>query len=369
MEKKSTKPEAKPYDSFLDIRKLIPWITVLFFLTFLVLAFLTYRSFLLSLFISGVFYIIFLKPYYFFYEKLGRKKTLASIITTTLMILTIAIPLTLIIINLIHELSYVIEFIRIYIKDFNPSEYKKNEMVLHIIRYLGLTEADIRDLQIKIFTSAQEYGFNALKDLHFIVNNVSRFFFNFIISIFVLFYFFRNGDIIGKTIYDNFPFPEELKSQVVGKMVSVFNAVVKGNIFIALAQGAVIGMLFWVFGLSTPILYGILGIFFGFIPILGTNILWIPASLYLYNHDGLAPALVFGIIAFAAYLLLENLAKPMLLDKELNLHPLVLLLAILGGLTEFGIKGLLIGPFSVTIFLTLWQLVKVWNINHGIIEK
>ncbi|MDH4262038.1 MAG: AI-2E family transporter [Spirochaetia bacterium] len=359
----------RPYESFLDIRNIIPWITVIFFLGFLVLAIVTYRSFVISLFISAIFYILFLKPFHYISNKLGNRKTLASILAIILTILIIIIPVIFIVINLIEELTIAISIIKKYLNHFDPETLKNNEIIAKIIETFGITNTELKEIQVAIVKSAQETGISFLKDLRFLFSDFMRFIMNFIISIFLLFLFFRKGDEIAMMLYDNFPFPEGLKSQIVSRMVSVFNAVVKGNILIAFAQGLIIGLLFWIFNLSTPILYGVLGTFFGLIPVIGTNILWMPAALYLYSNGNTTEAFIFGSIAFSAYLLLENLAKPLLMDKELKLHPLLLLLSLLGGLTEFGIKGLIIGPFSITIFLTLWQLIKVWNINHGNIKE
>jgi predicted PurR-regulated permease PerM len=187
---------------------------------------------------------------------------------------------------------------------------------------------------------------------------------NLLISVLLLFFYFRNARDIADVVYNNLPFPSQMKTQIGEKMIAVFDAVVKGNLLIAVAQGIVIGMLFWIFQLPTPILYGTIGVFLGLIPVVGTNVLWIPASIYLYYRIAPGTSIVFGSIAFLAYLFLENIAKPMLLDKELNLHPLLLLMALLGGLAEFGVKGLILGPFCVTVFLSLWQMIKIWNASN-----
>ena len=363
------KEQEKHYESYLDIRNIIPWITVIFFLGFLILVVLTYRSFLMSLLISTVLYILFLKPYHFIFQKSGNRKTMASLFTTILMILTIVIPAILIIINLIQEITIALTLIKKYVYHMDIMDIKTNKFMAELITSMGLTDANLYEIQSRIILNAQEMGIYILKNLRYVFTDITRFLVNFIISIFVLFFFFRNGDDIGNIIYKNFPFPENMKSQVVTRMIDVFNAVVKGNIIIAFAQGLVVGLLFWIFQLPTPILYGVIGVFFGLIPVIGTNILWMPAAVYLYTHGNETQSFIFGSIAFIAYLTLENLAKPLLLDKELKLHPLLLLLSLLGGLTEFGIKGLIIGPFSITIFLTLWQLVKIWNVNHGIIKE
>jgi len=359
----------RPYESFLDIRNIIPWITVIFILGFLILAILTYRSFLMSLFISAIFYIIFLKPHHFIYQKLGNRKTLASLLSTILTIMVIVIPLVFIVINLIQEITYAVSLAKKYMNHVDPASFKKNEIIAGIIETFNITDENLKEMQINVIKSAQELGIFFLKNLRYFFSDMVHFMVNFVISLFVLFLFFRNGDEIGKTIYDNFPFPEEMKSQVVQRMISVFNAVVKGNILVAFAQGFVIGMLFWIFNLSTPILYAVLAAFFSLIPVVGTNVIWIPAAVFIYSHGHTTEAVLFSGLAFTAYLLLENLLKPLLMDKQLQLHPFLLLLSILGGIAEFGIKGLIIGPFAITIFLTLWQLIKIWNINHGIIKE
>jgi predicted PurR-regulated permease PerM len=363
------KKEEKLYASLLDIQRIIPLITALFFITFLILAFLTFRAFILSLFLSSIFYILFLPLYHYLNKKLRNKKTLSSLIMVFLIILTIAIPSVFLLITIIQEISFSLEKIRLVIHQFNEKNFSDNPVFIWLIKNLGLSRQDIVSIQTSMMKSVQSFSLGVIKDLRFVFSDIARFIMNFIISIFVLFFFFRSGDEIGKIIYNNFPFQENLKQKIVERMILVFNAVVKGNIIIAIGQGLILGILFWVFDLPTPALYGILGAFSGFIPVAGTNIIWIPAALYMYSQDHITSALVFSILAFSAYIILENVAKPMLLDKKLNLHPMILLLSLLGGLAEFGIKGLILGPFSITIFLTLWQLVKLWNVDHGNIEE
>jgi predicted PurR-regulated permease PerM len=66
-------------------------------------------------------------------------------------------------------------------------------------------------------------------------------------------------------------------------------------------------------------------------------------------------------ISFGSYLILENLVKPSVLDKKLNLHPFLLFLALLGGIKEFGIMGLVIGPVAVTVIVILWDFWKEYK--------
>ena len=74
-----------------------------------------------------------------------------------------------------------------------------------------------------------------------------------------------------------------------------------------------------------------------------------------------APALFLSIYCPAVYLILENVFKPILLDRKLALHPMFLFLAILGGIAEFGPSGVIIGPVVVTLFLTMWRIYHIWG--------
>ena len=152
-------------------------------------------------------------------------------------------------------------------------------------------------------------------------------------------------------------------------MVAVLDAVVKGNFFVSILQGTMVGIYFWIFGIPTFVLYGSIAAMTALIPIIGTAIVWVPAALYLYATGHTTGAVVLSSLSLGTYFLLENLMKPWLLDRKLNLHPLFLFLAILGGIGEFGIKGVILGPFIVTSFLSIWEVIAVWNENYGSIHK
>jgi predicted PurR-regulated permease PerM len=97
-------------------------------------------------------------------------------------------------------------------------------------------------------------------------------------------------------------------------------------------------------------------------------VVWLPGAIYLYANDQHTTAIIMAVTCLVAYFVLENLVKPLLLDRDLNLHPLFLFLAIVGGLNAFGVKGLILGPFIVTMFVTIWELISEWNRNFSEVE-
>ena len=80
-------------------------------------------------------------------------------------------------------------------------------------------------------------------------------------------------------------------------------------------------------------------------------------------------AVIYMSLSFTSYLVLENFVKPNILDKKLNLHPFLLFLALLGGIQQFGIVGLVIGPIAITILVILWDFWMAYRRKEIISQK
>ncbi len=344
-------------EHFPKISKLAPWITLLIFSILLFLVFLVYRSFLVAIFTAAIFFILFRTPHDYLTKRLQGRITLSSVIISVLILPVIFFPASYIVFNLAKEVVLAIE------KFSGWAEAEKiNELYLSMPWiHQWVAPSDISLVRNSLIPLLQEYGLTILAQSRLLVLDLLRLASNLLLSVILLFFLLRNGAHLAEMAYQNIPIHSQLKRQIGKRMLAVFDAVVKGNLLIAIAQGVVLGALFALFNLPTPILYGTTGMFFGLIPVLGTNVLWVPAAIYLYLHGSTGPAILFGALSFSSYLILENIAKPLLMDKELDLHPMALLLALLGGLGEFGLKGLILGPFIVTVFISLWQMIKLWN--------
>jgi len=134
-----------------------------------------------------------------------------------------------------------------------------------------------------------------------------------------------------------------------------------GNIVITFLQGAAVGVGLALLGVPHPILLGFVAGIFSLIPIVGTFIVWVPAAIFIYFTDGIAFALVFAIWAAAANIILDNIVKPKILDKKLNLHPILIFFSLLGGLQIFGFVGIILGPLVAVLFISLWGIVRDWK--------
>jgi predicted PurR-regulated permease PerM len=363
MQKKQTEKEEvlkveKEY-SFLDFTRFLPYIFFGFFIFLLIMTFKVYSGYLLSFFLAGIIYILFRKPHKILLIKLGARRNLAAAISTLIVLCLLLLPAILVLLSLVHEIAMAAAHLKAWLNSEKVFEiYQQNKW---IEQYVKVDTSDIMRFREQIMEVGKAAGLATIKQGGSFFLTPVRWAVSFFLAIFILFFLFRSIDKIGPVIYRNLPFPDKLEKHIGDRMVNIFEAVVRGNFFISVLQGVVVGLMFWILGLPTPVMYGVLAGFFALIPVVGTMIIWLPGAAYLYATGSPASAVTLALICLLAYFLLENLLKPLLLDRELDLHPMFLFLAILGGLNQFGIKGLILGPFIVTLFVSVWRMVSEWN--------
>ncbi len=181
---------------------------------------------------------------------------------------------------------------------------------------------------------------------------------NLLFALILLFFLFRDGKAFYAFVEEVLPIPQDRLAIFVQRLNSSLRAVVRGNLFVSILQGTALGLGIYFCGLSRGLLFGAVAAIFSLIPVVGTAVVWLPVALYLAFVEN-----AYGLAAFMAiygptvYLILENIVKPKVLDRELGIHPLFLFFAILGGISEFGITGVIIGPIMVTVFVTLWSIM------------
>ena len=353
--------------SFLDFHRFLPYVFFGLFLFLLALVSFVYYSYIYAFFISGILFILFRTPHRWLLAKLKGRRTMAAVISTFSVILSLIIPAIFLAIALFTEARHASELAREWFTPEKLFEIHRNNPWIE--GRLDISAQQLLAYRLQVLDAIRNNQLETLKQGWTWATTGLKFFVDFTFALFILFFLFRSVDRIGLAVYRNLPFPDKIEKHIGERMVQIFDAVVKGNLVISMVQGSVIGIVFWLCDLSTPLLWGTVAAPFALIPVIGTAVVWLPGALYLYTHNQETTAMVMGITCLVAYFLLENLVKPLLLDKDLNLHPLFLFLAIVGGLNAFGIKGLILGPFIVTMFVTIWELISDWNQNFSDMES
>jgi predicted PurR-regulated permease PerM len=192
---------------------------------------------------------------------------------------------------------------------------------------------------------------------------------NFVVSLFVmlylLFFLLRDGDMLAQRIRRAVPLRPEQQHQLFDRFTVVIRATVKGNLVVALAQGALGGLMFWFLGIHAPVLWGVLMAIFSLVPALGATVVWLPVSIYLVV-TGRAWAGI-GLAAYGALVIgtVDNLLRPILVGKDTKMPDYLVLIATLGGIAAFGINGFVIGPVIAALFITVWDIAAAGRSPEG----
>lgn len=278
-----------------------------------------------------------------------RNETVAALITTVIVLLIVIIPLFLITSALVNE---------------GVSVYRiANSEQIGIEDSLRSVEEAIKVYFPAFELNAAEYmrqGASWLAlNLGAIFAGTASTIFLFFISILGSFYLFRDGKTFIKSLLKISPLPDSQDTIIMKRLARAVRSVAVGTIFIALIQGSLTALGLWLFGFERAILWGVIAAFGALIPSIGTTVVFIPAVAYLLFNGSYVYAAgltVWGVLAVG---LIDNLLGPYLMSRGNKMHPFLILLAVLGGISVFGPIGFIVGPVLVSLFMVLLELYSI----------
>jgi predicted PurR-regulated permease PerM len=179
------------------------------------------------------------------------------------------------------------------------------------------------------------------------------------IMIFSLYFFLLDGERMIKSIQGLSPLDDQHEVELIEEFGRVSRAVAVATLLSAVAQGLLAGIGFYVCGLESVFSLTLLSAVLAMVPFVGAASVWIPCCLYLYFVDqNLAAAIGLAIYGFAVISMADNIIKPIVLHGQSNLHPLLALLSVIGGVSTLGPIGIVIGPMVVVFLQTLLKILR-----------
>jgi predicted PurR-regulated permease PerM len=191
-----------------------------------------------------------------------------------------------------------------------------------------------------------------------ITSNVLKFFINFFFMLLIIFYLLIDSHRLLSFIIDLSPLPDEQDRKLFGKFKDMAGAILISNGIGGLIQGTLGGIIFALFGLKSPVLWGLIMALLAFLPILGIGLVFVPAAILMFLKGQIAAGIFFIIFYVVLSGAIEYFFKPKLVGKRVQMHTLLVFLSIIGGLKLFGILGIIFGPLVVTAFLTLTDIYQ-----------
>jgi predicted PurR-regulated permease PerM len=180
----------------------------------------------------------------------------------------------------------------------------------------------------------------------------------FLLMLFVLFFMLRDGPRIAQTLVRMLPIETHLRGKLWRHLIDVTRAVFMGIGLTALVQGTLLGIGFAIAGLPSPLLFGVLGAMFALVPIVGTTVVWVPATLWLLSQDQLPYAifmLAWGVVVVGA---VDNVLRPILISGRTEVPTLAVFIGVMGGLSAFGFIGLFLGPIVLGLLVALFRFTS-----------
>ncbi len=181
---------------------------------------------------------------------------------------------------------------------------------------------------------------------------------NLLITLFVLFYLFRDRREAAATIRSLVPLSSRETDEVFARVTNTIYATIYGTLAVSAVQGALGGLMFWWLGLSAPVLWGVVMGLLAIIPVLGAFVIWLPAAIWFAATGEWTKAVILTAWGAIVIGLIDNWLYPIFVGKRLRLHTVPVFFAIIGGLAVFGIAGLILGPVILALtdaILEIWR--------------
>lgn len=226
----------------------------------------------------------------------------------------------------------------------------------NILDRLGVS--DVGDIQQRVIALLKEGSQFFATQAVLVGQGTANLLISLFVMLYLLFFLLRDGGVLAQKLLKAVPLADEQKAALFEKFAVVVRAMVKGTILVAITQGFLGGLIFWVLGIHAPVLWGVVMAFLSLLPAVGAAVVWFPVAVYLLATGALFKGLI--LMAFGAGVigLVDNVMRPYLVGKDTALPDYVVLISTLGGIATFGLNGFVVGPLIAAMFLAVWDITS-----------
>ncbi|BAP46138.1 AI-2E family transporter [Pseudomonas sp. 21LCFQ02] len=179
---------------------------------------------------------------------------------------------------------------------------------------------------------------------------------SFFIMLYLLFFFLRDGQELVRKMRNAAPLADQHKRRLQLKFTRVVRATVKGNLVVAVTQGALGGLIFWFLDIPSALLWAVIMAFLSLLPAVGAGIVWAPVAVYFLLSGMIWQGVVLALFGVFVIGLVDNVLRPVLVGKDTRMPDYLILISTLGGMSVFGLNGFVIGPLIAALFMSSWAL-------------
>jgi len=227
------------------------------------------------------------------------------------------------------------------------------------LRFIGRwVDLSHYDLKAIISSNAQKVSLWMVSFGAAVLSNLARFTVDALITFVILFFFFREGKDWALRAGKLTPLSEAQVAHLYQNISDTIIANVYGILTVGVAQGLLTGLAMRIVGVPSSLLLGLAAGFCSILPVLGSSIVWVPVAIYLLVSGAIWKGvflLIWGLVVISA---VDNLLRPWVIAGRVELHPMVLLFFVLGGVEAFGFLGLFLGPVVASVLAALVAMLR-----------
>jgi len=314
-----------------------------------VLSFFILKTYLAALFLALIFFITF-KPIHLRILKMtGNRDALAAFLTMTFIIIVIFIPLVFFGLLLFNDA-----------RDLYFNVISDQWQTSFATKWGSFVEDHLTSALPYFSFDLESYVSQILKWLIDHLDSVFSSFFNILINFFImslaLFYLLKDGRHFKIATLSLSPLDDRYDQDIFNNVEKVVNSVVRGSLLVSIVKGFLTTIGFLFFGVPNAVFWGFISAIVSLIPGVGTGLVFVPALIYLFLNDHVSA--LFGLLIWGIFLvgLIDNILGPYLMKRGISIHPILILLSVIGGISLFGFVGFVAGPVALSLFFALLQI-------------
>jgi predicted PurR-regulated permease PerM len=178
-------------------------------------------------------------------------------------------------------------------------------------------------------------------------------------ALFALYYFLRDGDRFVRMVVWLIPLDAADSARLVARAHEVTHATIFGNVVVAIVQGVIGGVAFWLLGLPGALVWGTIMGVLSLLPLIGPTLVWLPAAIILLVSGEIVRGIILIVVGALIVSTVDNLLRATVMSERAQLHPLVIFFSVLGGIFVFGSVGLFVGPVLFVVALAVVEMGRL----------
>lgn len=332
------------------------------------------RSFLLLLAAVTLLFLYLLKPFFqavfwaavvavMFYPLQRRlqmkwpdRPNLTALTTLMASVVIVVIPVLLVVASFFQEGADLYQ--KLQSGELDPGSYLDQirnafPAVQNVLERFGVDLDRVKD---QLGTGAVSAGRVIAENAVSLGQGTLRFFISLGLMLYVAYFLLRDGTKLIAMLVRALPLGDEREHILFAKFVEVTRATIKGNLVVAIIQGALGGIIFAILGIPGALLWGVVMILLSLIPVVGAALIWGPVALYLFATGAWVQGTVLMAFGVGVIGLVDNVLRPILVGRDTKLPDYIVLLSTLGGIGLFGMSGFVIGPLIAVLFAAFWDI-------------